>query len=290
LAATGGGALIGLGTALPEISLNVTSTTLGWPDIGLGAALGSNLPAIPLAFAAAYLSMRAHGGRAAEGPSGEPALAVEPEAVWRHALPYIGALVLVAVLTLPPPLAGLQPIDGAILIAAWAAYMAQALLRGRGAPQPGRFKGWAKVALGGATIAGGAVLAVLGSEQINRALGLSDFTGGLFITGMLCALPESFSAWRLARDGRATAALSGVLADGTTSISLAFVPLCVAGSAVGDAALYALNLGFVAAFVLAYVALSHRAFAGRRFTGAQVASMGALYGVYLAAYALVASA
>lgn len=290
LAATASGALVGVATALPETSLNVTSVALGWPDIGLGAALGSNLPAVPLAFAVAYVSMRWHGARAADGPDGEPALAVEAEAVWRLALPYLGALALVALLTLPAPWEGLQPLDGAILLAAWAAYLAQALLRGRGPRQPGGLDGrrLASAAFGAAAIVGGAVVAVLGAQPLNRALGISDFAGGLFIVGGLCALPESFSAWRLARSGKATTALSAVLGDGATSISLAFVPLCLAGAPVGDKPLYALNLGFVALFVAAYVTLSHRAFAGRRFTGAQVAAMAALYAAWLAAYALVA--
>lgn len=291
LAATAGGALVGVATALPETALNTTSVVLGWPDIGLGAALGSNLPAIPLAFLVAYASMRAHRAKGAEGPSGQAALAVEAAAVRRLALPYLGVVALVAALTLPPPpIRGLQAVDAAILFAAWAAYIAQAVLRGLNAPErprrpPPKF---GAASLGAALIVGGAIASVIASERINRAIGLSDFTGGLFITGLLCALPESFSAWRLARNGRATMALSGVLADGTTSISLAFIPLCLTGSEVGDLPLYALNLGFVAIFVIAYAALSHRAFGGRRFTGWQVATFAALYAVYLAAYAALA--
>lgn len=290
LAPSATGGLVGLATALPETSLNTTSVVLGWPDIGLGAALGSNLPAIPLAFAVAYLSMRWHKAKAVEGPSGEPALAVEAEAVWRVALPYLAAVALVALLTLPAPWEGLQPVDGAILLAAWAAYLAQNILRGRG-PGSGERLDRARLlwaTLGGGAIAGGAIVAVLGAQPLNRTLGISDFAGGLFIVGGLCALPESFSAWRLARSGKATIALSAVMGDGVTSISLAFVPLCLGGAAVGDKPLYALNLGFVALFVLLYVALSHRAFAGRRFTGPQIAAMGALYAAWLVAYALVA--
>ncbi len=290
LAATAGGAMVGVATALPEISLNVTSVALGWPDIGLGAALGSNLPAIPLVFAVAYASMRWHGSGTGVGTDAQPALAVEAVAVWRLALPYLGSVALVAALTLPAPWEGLQPIDGMILLAVWAAYLAQAMLRGRGPGQAGGpdRRRLAGAALGAAAIAAGAVVAVLGAQPINRALGVSDFAGGLFIVGGLCALPESFSAWRLARSGKATTALSAVLGDGATSISLAFVPLCLAGASVGDKPTYALNLGFVALFVAAYAMLSHRSFGGRRFTGAQVAAMAALYVAWLGAYALVA--
>ena len=290
LAATAGGAMVGVATALPEISLNVSSVALGWPAIGLGAALGSNLPAIPLAFAIAYVSMRWHGGGEVKGADGEPALAVGAEAAWRLALPYLGSVALVALLTLPAAWEGLQPIDGAILLMVWAAYLVQAILRGRGPREAGTLdrRQFGAAALGGLSIAVGAVAAVLGAQSINHVLGISDFAGGLFIVGGLCALPESFSAWRLARSGKATTALSAVLGDGATSISLAFVPLCLAGAPIGDKAIYALNLGFVALFVMAYMTLSHSWFGGRRFTGAQVAAIVALYAVWLGAYALVA--
>ncbi len=42
------GALLGLATAAPEVSVNLASVGFGWPDLGLGAALGSNVPALPL--------------------------------------------------------------------------------------------------------------------------------------------------------------------------------------------------------------------------------------------------
>ncbi len=41
LPATAGGALMRLATTSPEIAVNVTSVVFGWPDLGLGTALGS---------------------------------------------------------------------------------------------------------------------------------------------------------------------------------------------------------------------------------------------------------
>ena len=58
LSAAAGGALMGVATAMPEISVNVASVAFGWPDLGLGAALGSNVPALPLVFVLSYLSTR----------------------------------------------------------------------------------------------------------------------------------------------------------------------------------------------------------------------------------------
>jgi cation:H+ antiporter len=81
LAEVAGGALIGLATASPEISINTAAVLFGWPDLGLGAALGSNVPAIPLVVAIAYLSTRLHRGSAAAGhlarsTAGEPSRAL----------------------------------------------------------------------------------------------------------------------------------------------------------------------------------------------------------------------
>src|SRR3712207_7561188 len=58
LRGTVAGALLGIATAAPEISVNVASVAFGWPDLGLGAALGSNVPALPFVFLLAYLSTR----------------------------------------------------------------------------------------------------------------------------------------------------------------------------------------------------------------------------------------
>src|SRR3712207_6930160 len=57
LRATVAGALFGIATAAPEISVNVASVAFGWPDLGLGAALGSNVPALPLIFLLSWLSL-----------------------------------------------------------------------------------------------------------------------------------------------------------------------------------------------------------------------------------------
>src|SRR5919205_2409802 len=75
LSATGSGALVGLATATPEFSVNVASVAFGWPDLGLGAALGSNVPALPLVFLLSWLSLRsAHKpGKAAQAPALKPA-------------------------------------------------------------------------------------------------------------------------------------------------------------------------------------------------------------------------
>ncbi|WP_448190552.1 sodium:calcium antiporter [Azospirillum sp. sgz301742] len=292
IAEVGAGALIGLATASPEISVNIASVVLGWPDIGLGTALGSNVPALPLIFAIAYLSTRWHREDAlaerradpAHVPPPKPVPEVKEQAVWVQVLPYLAVVALLAVLTLTPGWEGLQPVDGLLLAGACAAYLVRALRHARVAPEPmaGARRRILRTLPGIAAIAVGALLAVLSSRRLNEALGISDLVGGLFITGLLCALPESFSAWRLSRSGRATAAVSAAVADGIFSLTLALVPLALTGARVGDVALYALNLGFLGAVLLGYMAL-HEKGAGSLLTPAKVLLFSAGYGAYLVA-------
>lgn len=117
------GALLGIATAAPEVSVNAASVALGWPDLDLGAALGSKVPALPPVILIAWLSLRA----AERG--GVPVVAAAAAGV--QAWPYLLVVLLLAALTLPPGWAGLQPVDAALLIAAWPAYFSRALLRPR---------------------------------------------------------------------------------------------------------------------------------------------------------------
>lgn len=292
LAETACGALLAIGTASPEISINVAAVVFGWPAIGLGAALGSNVPALPLMMSIGYVSMRWHAARnrrRGQPPPipfghGDPALQLKRHSVFVQALPYLGMILLVAVLTLPPPWAGLQPVDGVILFAAAAVYMAQALLRKRGDPDPRRHIGkpLGIAAFGVVVIGIGAVAAVQATNVIGEAVGISPLVAGLFITGFLCALPESAAAWPLAHDGRATTTASTTIADGTLSISLAFVPLALADTPVGDVALYAVNLAAVFVLVLLYVIVNRRKPSGYA-TAREVALIDLAYIGYLAA-------
>ncbi|HEX2116188.1 MAG TPA: hypothetical protein VHM01_17425 [Alphaproteobacteria bacterium] len=292
LAETACGALLALGTASPEISINIAAVAFGWPGIGLGTALGSNVPALPLMLSIGYLSMRWHAARnrrRGKPPpipfgTGDPALQLKSYSVFVQALPYLGMVAFVALLTLPPPWAGLQTIDGVLLLIAAGAYMAQALFRRRGEPDPRRkIKRHVLIALVGIAIIGaGAVAAVQATNVIGDSLGISPVVAGLFITGLLCALPESIAAWPLAHDGRATTTASTTIADGTLSISLAFVPLALSGTPIGDVALYTVNLVAIFALVSLYVFINRRKPSGYA-TGWEVALMDMVYLAYLAA-------
>lgn len=252
LPATAGGALMGIATASPETAVNVSSSVFGWPDIGLGAALGSNVPALPLAVLLSWLAARWR-------RKPEPPPEVRPQVVDVQALPYLGIVLLLAVLTLPPPIAGLQATDGLILCGAFGLYIAHALLRRPWEERAAMPEGVVTRALIGLPAIGlGALASVLGAQRIGAPLGVPDMVVGLFAIGLLCALPESWSAWRFTRDGRPTVAIAAVMGDGIVSLTVALLPLALVGSAVGNVAIYGLNLGFLIATLAVYAFRNHR--------------------------------
>ncbi len=286
LPAATSGVFIGLATASPEISVNVASVVLGWPDLGLGAALGSNVPALPLIFLVAYLSSRF----ARKGAGATPAAQVKAEAVRVQVLPYLLVVLLLGVLTLPPAWAGLQPLDGLLLMAAYGLYAAHAMWaqpRGSASPLPQDLR-W-RVVVWMPVIALGALASVVASRRLIDLMGISDLVGGIFVIGLLCALPESFAAWRLAGEQKTTMAVSGAVGDGIVSLTIALVPPALAGATVGNAAIYLINLVFLAGTLTLYIALNHYR-RGQELELPRVSLLTGGYAVYLVATIIVLNA
>lgn len=247
-----GGSFLGLAAASPEIGINVTSAIRGVSDIGLGAMLGSNVIAIPIMVAVAYATTRKEqlggGHRNHEAHRRERRVPVSPGAVTVQALPYLGILAVFALLTLPKPWRGLQPIDGWILLIAYLAYLAQALLRGR---QSGEGVEWTRTevwmaAAGVGALAVGAFFTVFSTENIVKALGIPGIVGGLFITAPVAALPEAFATRSVARSGQITSATTSVIGDHTVTMTLAFIPLTIVTTQIQDLRLFWVSLAFVA--------------------------------------------
>lgn len=133
LTAVAGGALVGIAAAGSEIGINVFIAYRGVSDIGLGMMLGSNIVSIPLIVTIAYIASRqrnldsgtsgqseggsdsTENGASTGGTEGharhrqQNLLRIQREAVTVLILPYLVILGLVAILTLPQPLQGLQP-------------------------------------------------------------------------------------------------------------------------------------------------------------------------------------
>lgn len=264
-----GGSFLGIAAASPEIGINTTSAVRGVSDIGLGAMLGSNVIAIPLMVATAYIVTRKAKLGGGQGDGGghenheqhcrERIVAVDPGAVTVQALPYLGILAVFALVTLPAPWRGLQPIDGWILLLAYLAYLAQALLRGR---QKAEKVEWQRKevwkAVGGvAVLAVGAYITVFSTEKIIGVLGIPKVVGGLFITAPVAALPEVFATRSVARSGQVTSATTSVIGDHAVTMTLAFIPLTIIGMPIQDLRLFWVSLAFVALMPLLYAAFLH---------------------------------
>lgn len=260
LSTSAGGAVLAIGSASPEVAINVMSAVRGVPEIGLGALLGANLIANPLVVTGAYIARHQRVARRRRKKQRRPPRLSEDllptalDAIGIHAVPYLLILALVAILTLPAPWRGLQPVDGWIMLAAYLAYFGRALFRKRRqpAPQPWSWKHTGWTAAGLVVLGVGANLAVRATENIASELGISALIGGLFITGSMSALPEVFAAWAAAKRGETTAASSSVIADQATTMTLGFFPIALITVQIEQFELYWISLLFLALLTLAY--------------------------------------
>lgn len=307
LTAVAGGAFVGLAAASPEIGINVVSAMRGVSDIGLGVMFGSNIVAIPLMVTIAYLASRTTLGgqnesdRSQSNPSPaensqqslkgfhqrhrkEHLLRVKRDAVTVLALPYLGILTLVAILTLPAQWRGLQPVDALVMGSAYLLFLGQAVVRGRHESESVEWKlreiGLAVAGL--AVLAGGTYLTVRATENIVTAFGISKLIGGLFITAIMAASPELFATWSVVRSGQVTAGTTSVLGDHAVTMTVAFVPLALTVIPIENFRLYVVNLVFVAAMPTAYAVLLHWGSSEHGFKHWEVAILDGIYGLYVA--------
>lgn len=259
ISAAAGGSLIGIATASPEVGVNITSAIRGASGIGLGAVLGSTVIGIPTLVTIGYLATRKRDLPNDPGHDRhlqKHLLRVDPAAVGVQALPYLGILALLAVLTLPSAWRGLQPVDGWLLLAAYIAYLAQAFLRGRG---EGEQADWSKreiwLAVAGVVVlALGAYFTVIATQNLVKELGISTIVGGLFITAPVAALPEAFAAWSVARSGQITPALTNIIGDHAMAVTVGFLPLALVGTSIENFHLFWVSFVFVALMPVLYAA------------------------------------
>ena len=278
LSEAAGAAFVALATASPEIGTNTASAVRGFSDIGLGNLLGSNIISVPAIVAVSYFANRHHNNRSSKARS--KTLRVKPEALTVQAIPYILIIALAALLTVPTPWRGLQPIDGWIMLAAYLIYLAQAILRERQTKQNVQWQkqGIISAILGVLVLAVGAYLIVTATERIVSILGISQLIGGLFITSTLSILPEIFATWKVAQSGQITAATTSVIADNTATMTLALFPLALVNLPIQNISLFAVNLAFVALLAIAYAAFIQW---GKRQYSFEVWEVVSLLGIYL---------
>ena len=277
LSEAAGAAFVALATASPEVGTNTAAAVRGLSDIGLGNLLGSNIISVPAIVLVSYLASHNIGDK-------DNCIEVKTEALKVQAIPYILIIILAAILTVPSPWRGLQPIDGWIMLAAYFIYLAQAVLRER---QSGKKVRWQKgeilVAIAGALgLAIAAYFIVTATERLVSLLGISQIIGGLFITSTLSIAPEVFATWNVAKSGQVTAATTSVIADNTATMTLALFPLALVGLQIQDFRLFTVNLIFVALLAIAYAAFIRWGKQENSFELWEVLTLIAVYLIYLA--------
>lgn len=279
LSEAAGAALVALATASPEVGTNTAAAVRGLSDIGLGNLLGSNIISVPAIVIVAFLASRDKNKR-----KRQHYLEVKTEALNVQAIPYIIIIGLAAILTLPAPWRGLQPIDGWIMLAAYFVYLAQAILRERQEKKKVR---WGKeemiIAIAGAiSLAVAAYFIVTATEKLVTLLDIPQIVGGLFITSTLSIAPEVFATWKVAKSGQVTAATTSVIADNTATMTLALFPLAMVSLQIGDLSLFVVNLVFVALLAVVYAALIRWGKYANSFEWWEVLLLLGIYLVYLA--------
>ena len=257
-----GGPLVALGSASPDVGINVVSAATGSAAIGLGSMLGSTVVSIPITVAVGYAAVRRNRSDSGkESPSSDQGLRVEKDAVLVDALPYLAVVVLFAVLVLPPPWRGLQLIDGLIAVAAYALFLGQALLRGRGGDR-GDVSWSGKQTLitlaGVVALAAGSYVLVTGTRQVGSTIGLAPLVSGLFITAFMTALPQVFTTWSVVRSGQVTSGITSVFADHTMTLTLAVLPLAIVTVPIQNFPVVVTVLVFVALMPALFAVLSRR--------------------------------
>ena len=276
LSEAAGAAFVALATASPEVGTNTAAALRGLSDIGLGNLLGSNIISVPAIVLVSYLASRNIGD--------SNYVEVKTEALNVQAIPYIIIIILAAILTVPAPWRGLQPVDGWIMLAAYLVYLAQAILRERQSGNEVRWqKGEILEAIAGALgLAIAAYFIVTATERLVTLLEISQIIGGLFITSTLSIAPEVFATWNVAKSGQVTAATTSVIADNTATMTLALFPLALVSLQIQDFRLFTVNLIFVTLLAIAYAAFIRWGKQKNSFELWEVLTLIAIYLSYLA--------
>ena len=200
--------IVGMGTSAPELFISTSSAITGHGDIAMGNVLGSNICNVLLILGATGLILP---------------FAIQRQQT-RRDIPFaIFASILVTLLTFPGAQTGLSRIDGAILLAAFIAYMGYVVYKSRNETseeeeiQPNKYQrlGIAPliiIALAslGALIGGGTMF-LDSAKSIARAWGVSESVISITIVAVGTSLPELITCIIAARRGNAQLALGNVL-------------------------------------------------------------------------------
>jgi cation:H+ antiporter len=266
------GTAIAIASTSPEIIMNISSASLGVGEIGLGNVLGSNILNIPILVMIAFIASKRFL---------KSNLNVERETVVFHAIPYLGFIGLIALITLTPgQLYGFQWYDGVILLVGYIIYMIIVLKIGKTEGREKKissdrmFKG----VMGLAILAICAFFAVFASEGLAEQFNLSHLVVGLFVAAAASSLPEALASWHAVKHFEGVAAVTSVIDDNILSITLAMIPLTLVLTGIGNPQIYMLSLAFVTITAVEYTIF---AYTGYHFTLSEVIALSITYIIYI---------
>jgi cation:H+ antiporter len=266
------GTVIAVASTAPEVIMNITSATLGVGDIGLGNVLGSNILNIPILVLVAYIASRRYH---------KCTLPVVRESVVYHAVPYLGFITIVAIITLTPgPIYGFQWYDGVILFVGYVIYTLFVLRMGKSKGKDVHIprKKLLFGIVGFMILAVGAFFAVIASEGLAVEFELSHLMVGLFVAAAASSLPEALASWHAVKGKESVAAVTSVIDDNIISITLAVIPLTLVITSITNPELYVLSLIFVFITAMEYTIF---AYTGYHFCAAEVIVLFLTYVAYI---------
>lgn len=216
--------IVAAGTSAPELFVSVVSAVNGTPDMALGNVVGSNI----------FNTLLIVGCSAAVAP-----MAIAKATVHLDLPVTFFASLLIVVLCMDGfsslSLSGkmLSRLDGVILLAVFAGYMAYTLKTGKGSGDGGGspvgeqqpvVKSIAYIVLGLAALIVGSNTFVSSASALAASLGVSDAVIGLTIVAGGTSLPELATSVVAARKGQSAMAIGNVL--GSNVFNILFILGC----------------------------------------------------------------
>lgn len=208
--------LVAFATSLPELAVNLTAVAAGQPALALGNAVGSNIVNIGMTLGLAALVAP---------------LTISMRLLATEVLVIVGASVVLLVFGLDGVIARWE---GALLVAAFVAFLAYGLSRGRretsavqqelaafSVTSTNLLQNLLRLAFAMALLYFGSRLVVGHAPMIGAALGMDSMLTGLIIVAIGTALPEVVTAALAARNGQGNVVAGHVL--GACIFNLLFI-------------------------------------------------------------------
>ncbi len=274
--------IVAAGTSAPELFVSLVSALNGTPDLAVGNIVGSNI----------LNTMLIVGCSAMVAP-----MAISKNTV-RKDIPFaVAASALLIILCLDgfdaPTVQGntISRLDGAILLAGFAAFTAYTLRMAKNGtppgpqPQAGTVKAWKSllaVVVGLAFLIIGSDIFVDSATDVAHTLGISESVIGLTIVAGGTSLPELATSIVAARKGQSAIAIGNVIGSNvfnilaTLGITAAVCPMQISGITLTDMAVMLVSMAAV--WLFSFTKYTVARWEGAVLTAGYIAYIGWLLG------------